>query len=266
MTNHIIRNAEYQDTGVHAYKDNPFIEALPPIQEPFEDTKNLISKVMPTLDDLKQKRVIRAHNIHQITGSFFQPLAMHMLLSERISLMIRGGYVGRNPNTGKLQQHLQNGYERLQTGDLNAKRFDETESTAHSMAIIGCSGSGKTTSLRRILGAYPQVIFHPTLNCHQIVYLKIDCSHDGSLKELCLNFFRAIDKIIGSNYEKKYGMKRHGVETMLALMAQTANMFALGLLVIDEIQHLSRAKSGGSEKMLNFFVTMTALLNKSDFG
>jgi hypothetical protein len=47
-------------------------------------------------------------------------------------------------------------------------------------------------------------------------------------------------------------MKRHGVETMLALMAQTANMFALGLLVIDEIQHLSRAKSGGSEKMLNF--------------
>lgn len=257
MTNHIIRNAEYQDTGVHAYKDNPFIEALPPIQEPFEDTKNLISKVMPTLDDLKQKRVIRAHNIHQITGSFFQPLAMHMLLSERISLMIRGGYVGRNPNTGKLQQHLQNGYERLQTGDLNAKRFDETESTAHSMAIIGCSGSGKTTSLRRILGAYPQVIFHPTLNCHQIVYLKIDCSHDGSLKELCLNFFRAIDKIIGSNYEKKYGMKRHGVETMLALMAQTANMFALGLLVIDEIQHLSRAKSGGSEKMLNFFVTMT---------
>ncbi|MBD0176058.1 AAA family ATPase, partial [Acinetobacter baumannii] len=44
-------------------------------------------------------------------------IAMHMLLSERISLMIRGGYVGRNPNTGKLQQHLQNGYERLQKGD-----------------------------------------------------------------------------------------------------------------------------------------------------
>ena len=64
MTNHIIRNAEYQDTGVHAYKDNPFIEALPPIQEPFEDTKNLISKVTPTLDDIKQKRVIRAIIFH----------------------------------------------------------------------------------------------------------------------------------------------------------------------------------------------------------
>ena len=44
MTNHIIRNAEYRDTGVHAYKDNPFIEILPPIQEPFEDTKILSQK------------------------------------------------------------------------------------------------------------------------------------------------------------------------------------------------------------------------------
>ncbi len=52
-------------------------------------------------------------------------------------------------------------------------------------------------------------------------------------------------------------MKRHGAETMLALMAQTANMFALGLLVIDEIQHLSRAKVWRFKKMLNSFVTMT---------
>lgn len=44
MTNHIIRNAEYQDTGVHAYKDNPFIEALPPIQEPLKIQKILSQK------------------------------------------------------------------------------------------------------------------------------------------------------------------------------------------------------------------------------
>jgi hypothetical protein len=30
--------------------------------------------------------------------------------------MIRGGYVGRNPCTGDLQKHLQNGYERIQKG------------------------------------------------------------------------------------------------------------------------------------------------------
>jgi len=124
------------------------------------------------------------------------------------------------------------------------------------MSLIGCSGSGKTTSLQRILATYPQVIYHPELNLEQVVYLKVDCSHNGSLKEICLNFFRALDRALGSNYERRYGLKRHGIETMLALMAQIANTHALGLLVIDEIQHLSRSRSGGSQEMLNFFVTM----------
>ena len=121
-----------------------------------------------------------------------------------------------------------NGYERIQQGDLTSFRFEDAKSTAQSMLIIGCSGSGKTTSLQRILTTYPQVIYHANLNFEQVVYLKIDCSHNGSLKEICLNFFRALDQAIGANYEKRYGLKRHSIETMLALMAQIANTHALG--------------------------------------
>jgi hypothetical protein len=50
--------------------------------------------------------------------------------------------------------------------------------------------------------------------------------------------------------------KRPSIETLLAAMAQVANAHAVGVLIIDEIQHLSRSRSGGSEKMLNFFVTL----------
>lgn len=249
-------SAIYRDTGVAAYAGNPFIEALPPLQESVDSAAALRSIIRFKPDVLQKSRVIRAHNICRIAYEFFQPLGAHMLLSERISLMIRGGYVGRNPKTGDLQRHLQNGYERVQTGDLTTFRFEEAKSTAQSMLLIGCSGSGKTTSLERILQTYPQVIYHPQFNLEQVVYLKVDCSHNGSLKEICLNFFRALDKAIGAKYEMRYGLKRHGIETMLALMAQIANTHALGLLVIDEIQHLSRSKSGGSHEMLNFFVTM----------
>ncbi|GAF55087.1 transposon Tn7 transposition protein TnsC [Psychrobacter sp. JCM 18901] len=66
-------------------------------------------------------------------------------------------------------------------------------------------------------------------------------------------FFRAIDQALDSNYEKKYALKRHSIETLLNLMRQISNHHAIGLLVIDEIQHLSVNKSGGAEKMLNFF-------------
>lgn len=248
--------AAYRDTGVHAYQGNPFIEALPPLQDLTDAALSLRTTAGFGAGDKAQSRSVRAHNICRIIDDFFQPLGVHMLLSERISLMIRGGYVGRNPKTGDFQRHLQNGYERVQTGDLSGFRFEEAKSTAQSLLLIGCSGSGKTTSLQRILGTYPQVIYHSDLNLEQVVYLKIDCSHNGSLKEICLNFFRALDKALGSNYEKRYAMKRHGIETLLAVMAQIANAHALGLLVIDEIQHLSRSRSGGSQEMLNFFVTM----------
>jgi hypothetical protein len=39
-------------------------------------------------------------------------------------------------------------------------------------------------------------------------------------------------------------------------MALVASLHSIGVLVIDEIQHLSQAKSGGSSKMLNFFVQL----------
>ena len=58
------------------------------------------------------------------------------------------------------------------------------KSQAQSMLLIGCSGSGKTTSLERTLQTYPQVIYHPEFNFEQVVYLKVDCSHNGSLKEI----------------------------------------------------------------------------------
>jgi hypothetical protein len=248
--------AVYQDTGVPAYRGNPFIEALPPPQETANQTKSLKAGATYSITDLLQPKVVRSHSIARIGDEFFQPLNSHKLLTEKASLMIRGGYVGRNPRTGDLQKHLQNGYERIQKGELTAFRFESVKSTAQSMLLIGCSGHGKTTSLIRILSAFPQVIYHPDLNIEQVVYLKIDCSHNGSLKEICLNFFRALDQVLDTSYEKRYGLKRYNIQALLTTMSQLANAHALGLLVIDEIQHLSRSKSGGSQEMLNFFVTM----------
>lgn len=249
--------AQYSKTGIDTYDGNPLIEALPPIIDSYLGVKNLRSNIVFNDSDFAADRPIRAHNICRIMDEYFQPLGAHARLSERIDAMIRLGYVARNPATGDLQKHLQNGYERLQSGDLNSFRFEEAKSSAQSTTLIGCSGGGKTTALRRILSAYPQVIYHPDTNLDQVVYLKIDCSHDGSLKEICLNFFRALDKLLGTQYEDKYGLKkRNGTETLLAIMAQIANAHTIGLLVIDEIQHLSKSRSGGSEKMLNFFVTL----------
>lgn len=247
--------AKYGETIGH-YQGNPFIEALPPIREKKDVINLLRSRVEFKISDRQLPASSRIHLISQLLNNFFHPIARHIDLETKISILIREGYVGRNISTGDLNQHIQNSYERTITKDISALRFDTAKSTAQSLSFIGCSGSGKTTTTNRILSGYPQVLYHPEHNFLQIVYLKIDCPHDGSLKSLCLHFFRAIDVALDTDYEEKYASKRHGIETLLHLMRHIANLHAIGLLLIDEIQHLSINKSGGADKMLSFFVTL----------
>lgn len=248
--------AEYVSTGVSQYEGNPLIEALPlPLGEE-QVSKGLAKRIKFRPTDTFLDPQIRFHAISQILDGFFQPLHRHMVLEAKLSIMLRQGYVGRNPAKGKLAEHIQNGYERVMQGDLDVFRFEHAESTAKSMTFIGCSGTGKTSSINGILATYPRSIFHEKYNLTQIVFLKIDCPHDGSLKGLCQAFFREIDSVLSTDYVRRYVQKRNNIETLLALMAHIANTHAIGILVIDEIQHLSVQRSGGAERMLNFFVTL----------
>jgi hypothetical protein len=127
--------------------------------------------------------------------------------------------------------------------------------------MIGMYGVGKTTAIERVLSLYPQRILHTQYNgdplfLTQMVWAKIDCPFDGSLKGLCFSFFAYVDKILGTDYSRKFAVNRMTVDSALPRMAQIATTHCLGLLVVDEIQHLSQAKSGGKDKMLNFFVTL----------
>ena len=256
-----ILEAHYIVGQSERYKNNPFIEALPLILEPQSFINILSGKVEFSESDKNASASLRSHMLVGLMNNFFQPITRHVQLENKISILLREGYVGRNINDDNLIKKLQEGYQAIQNGEMASFSFKQRESTASSLAFIGCSGSGKTTTINRILATYPQCIYHPKHNFTQIVYLKIDCPHDGSLKSLCMHFFRAIDKVLDTNYEKKYGQKRYSIETLMPLMGQLANHHAIGMLIIDEIQHLSIGKSGGAEKMLNFFVTLVNTIN-----
>ncbi|MBN3950469.1 MAG: ATP-binding protein [Nostoc sp. NMS7] len=250
-------NAIYSDPEVPKYRGNPLIEALPKILTKLEAAKSLAKFPHYSEDMRNQPTHLRFHYI-QDTLEFFTPLGIHIDLEQRISRIIRLGYQARNPISPGFWQNTKRSLDLI---DPNGFLPRSSRSTAKSMTIIGLSGIGKSTGVEEILLLYPQIINHSrylnkNLTLRQIAWLKLDCPHDGSIRGLCINFFRAVDYLLGTEYYRNYAKGRQTVDDMIPNMARVASIQSLGMLVIDEIQNLSSAKSGGSEKMLNFFVQL----------
>lgn len=237
--------ASYTHQEIEGYKNNPFIEALPPI---FED-KDVVSQIKkyPSYNEEQRNlgKQTRLHLVQQISD-YVEPLPSHLLVEQRLSRLIRHGYKARNPFSPAIIRQFHIGFKGILEGgvDSNGQNIAGVRSTASGFAILGVSGQGKTTAIESSLLLYPQVIHHNTYNENpfirkQLVWLKLNCPFDGSLKGLCFNFFQSIDSHLGTNYFHKFSSKGSSVD-------------------MYEIQNLSFLKSGGAEKMLNYF---TQLIN-----
>jgi hypothetical protein len=256
--------AKYKDQALSEYSNNPFIEALPPIF----DEDNVLERFMVTPRITQQEKQsetnIRYHVLKRVKN-FIQPLPIHFEVERRLSTLIRRGYLARNPLDKTFLERIRVLHQLREDEEEAHKYIDERlnyiRSTADSLSIIGISGIGKTTAIERLLLMYPQVIKHEMhegqpFNRTQIVWLKIDCPYDGSLSTLCKSFFKAIDNLLGTRYLEKYGYLNRVTSTMLLHMTSLASMYGIGVLVIDEIQHLLHTKNE-QEEMLNFFVTLS---------
>jgi len=247
--------AHYIEAEIPDYAGHPLINALPPINSPQETAKKL--NRYPTVGDSEKKLPghIRRHAMMRILDQFLYPTKSHLQLEQMLSSMIRRGYLSRNIADASHQRNLDTvGYTDFKSASRNAGN----ESLVSS--VIGCSGTGKSTAVEAILSCYPQVIYHPDYQHTQLVWLKVECPHDGSVRHLCINFFRAVDDALGTDYQQLFVKSRSSAESMLGDVARVVALHSVGLLDIDEIQHLEKSKSGGSQKMLNFFVTLTNVI------
>jgi hypothetical protein len=244
--------AEYCSSPIPGYKNNPLIEALPPILTVkdtveclrYEPEHNETTRYLPT--------ELRLHLLHDALR-FFKPFPVHVELEQRISRVIRAGYQGRNPLVRGFRRQMN---DRLQ--DQQLQQLNQTRS--QGFTLLGVSGVGKTTAMEGLLALYPQIVVHREYNNQpfshiQVTWLKLDCPHDGSIRGLCLHFFQAIDNLLDTRYYRYHARNgRATTDEMLPAMARVSAIHSLGILVIDEIQHLSEARSGGANRMLNFFV------------
>lgn len=282
------------------YDGNAFVERLPPIRSVIDVHNSFRRDPLHSALDRRRPPEQRMHTVLRLLR-YSQPTANSRELAIKIDQLIWQSYIGRNPaNTewtrmvvacadleGKAKADIK---RKVVTtagpGIPNASsaasargrrspdiRPDEVlaeltpiRDTSLSSLAVGPPGMGKTHSVINCLDYYPQVILHHApVQVAQIVWLRVECPPDGSLNSMCRFFFAAVDQALNragfkSDLHKQYRSATLGV--LLTGMARVANLHAIGLLVIDEVQHVKVARSEG-HALLNFLVTLRNVIGVS---
>ncbi|ACK70746.1 Tn7-like transposition protein C [Gloeothece citriformis PCC 7424] len=254
--------AKYRQFKQVEYNNNPMIETLPPILSQEQFIELVAQYPIHNYAERQLEAHERFHFIERLSR-YFDPLSKTVDLQQTLSVLLMSGYISRNPLQPEYARRSRQIYNSIQAKDgqnlENYVTVSTALTTASGLTIIGESGLGKSTNLANILDLYPQVIIHPQHSVTQIVWLKVDCPHAGSLKGLCTDIFLSVDRLLGTNNFKKFGSKSNSEDYMLAQVAQIAHTHHLGLLVIDEMQNLANSRRGRDD-FLNFLVKMDNII------
>ena len=240
-------NAVYRPVSTCRYKDNPFIQALPPLPSDTEIASALT--FMPRFDN--EERLLSVSTRVELTdvlSAIVFPLPRLVRLARSVITMIRTGYGPRLPFSTRARQSMQELYALQQAGTFVSVAQSQTTSE-NSMALVATSGCGKSFGLKSIAGLFPTAIFHPDLGVWQLPILIVEMSYDGeSVHTLASEIFAALDRLLpDAGYTKDY-MNRKGLNAMqrLTLALTLCREHNVGIIIVDEAQN---QKSIGNEQL-----------------
>lgn len=257
-------NARYIKQIQPTFEGNELIEALPPERTIEQCFNGLYRPPIFSIEEREEDEDYRIQSVFRLLN-YLTPVTKNFEVEKNISVVLRQGYVSKKIKSPEFIKQLKH-HSDLLTNDYTDMKgkldclCDTTANSSTGFSIFGISGAGKTTAINNSLSYYPQVIRHTGSEKDrflftQVTWVKIDCTYNGSLKGLCQKFFEEMDRLLNTNYLRKYGNSRIGIDRMILAMSHLALKHGLGLIAIDEIQHLCGGSTKG-EGFLNYFVTM----------
>ncbi|MFC5446717.1 ATP-binding protein [Paenibacillus aestuarii] len=256
--------AVYSEQAIPENQGNPHIEALPNRLNKNDLYDKLFSIPAFRGDLSRVDAEDRLALVQQIGKSFWLPLESQFSKYRQLYNMLKIGYQSRNPLSPEYNRQYSVGIDEIfeHGTDFEGRNLAGVCHTAEMYAEIGLSGIGKTIAQKKLLELFPQVIHHTSYNGKplkrtQVVWLHVECPSNKSLGALCRNFYREVDKLLGTDYYERFGEKGGTIEKLVNRMVKVANLINLGVLVIDEINRVHKAHSGGDDRMIEFITELT---------
>jgi AAA domain len=252
--------AVYNKSPIPELAGNPFGEALPVRLTSEQFYRALAGKRHYDPRDRKKLKHERA----QLAGtlaSFFVPMPHHLDLYDHIYSLMQKSYIRRNPMAIiEWKVITQKVGVLVGTYRMPAPRARLTE------ALTGASGLGKSTVTDRICALFPEQVEHKVyrdarVGRVQVPIVKVAAHKQSSVRDLCLQFFAELDRILGTNYQHTHG--RQGIDGMVASMARLAAVHGVGIIVLDEVQELATFKSGGTRATASILLHISNIFSSA---
>ena len=254
----ITSKAIYHVAILPEHQGNPLIEALRPkraweeVMEEFSNYPDYAEDIADHPDPLvREEYLIRIDELRQ-------PLTDYQTCFRAIERAIKKSYSAKNPLNPTTAQYLhylvdERPHIEPRTGFFQPK--------GDGLTLIGESGVGKTTMLEQVLSYFPNVIEHESYNENplalrkQVVWIKVDCPSNSSVRDLCEEILASIDLSLDREKTKPAGT----IGALVRQLEQCIKSSFLGMLVIDEMQNLKFNRTGGENNLLKF---LHRLVNK----
>ena len=252
--------ATYQEWNMEELKGNPLIEALPKYLT-LNEFLTCITKKPIFREEERFHMEIERDIYTERLDSCVIPCDEFYITYKRIYKLILKAYENRNPIKTTSPQMM---YSIASDGKI-PHPYKNTTTSAPSIFITGLSGRGKSYMVEVILDRiFSQLITHEkyknhALNIRQLLYVKINCPGDASRRALYLKFFHEVDKATQcTNYEEENSNRNLQVIDLERNMKKVCLTHCIALIIIDELQNLSVAKSGGARQTMQFFESIAS--------
>lgn len=244
-----IKEAIYHQAILPEDRGNPLIEALPVKL----GDKELIQRIgYYPLYSNRERELPYLERVEYLARlrSLRQPQPLYLEVFRAIEIAIKESLSVKNPFSPTTMNYLS--YPVAQPTSIEPAT-GYFQSKGCGITVIGESGVGKTCMLEQLLNYFPDAIIHTQyksklLPLKQVVWIKVDCPENSSVRALCQKIITELDRKLEFPPTKFAST----IDRLIAQIENRVKSSFLGILVIDEMQNLNLAKTGGDDRLIAF--------------